>query len=110
MNRDKKSICLVCKEMATVGTPLLYRNMVIHSDRLIEGLESFEPTTLDPRTHRGLAHIRTLRINTEQSDEDLDERDEIIEALDNLLGAIPENAITRFEQVNAHAFLSLVTN
>jgi hypothetical protein len=95
-NLDKKSVCLVCKEMAFVTTPLLYRNMVIHTDCLNEDLES---TLLDPGAHRGLIHTRTLRVNTEYSDEYFDrlERNAIITALCALLKAIPENALTRFE-------------
>jgi hypothetical protein len=62
MNRDKKSICLVCKELAIVGTPLLYTDMVVYADHLNEDLVS---TLSVPGRHHGLAHIRTLRVATE---------------------------------------------
>jgi len=96
MNRDKKSICLVCKEMAIVGTPLLYRHVVI-DEQLNKDLES---TLSSPEAHHGLIHIRTLRINTRRFDDcDFDghERSPVITAIYSLLRAIPEDALTRFE-------------
>lgn len=98
MNRDKKSICLVCKEMAIVGTPLLYANMVVHADRLNSELMS---TVSASGTHYGLSHVRALRV---ESDYDLFGPDfkhpdisESTLALCTLLEAMPKNALTRFQ-------------
>ena len=79
-----------------MGTPLLYANMVVHTDRLNK---DFKSTLLDPGNHRGLAHIRTLRVNTEHVDEEFDyfEEGDITSAICSLLAAIPENALSRFE-------------
>jgi hypothetical protein len=96
MNRDKKSMCLVCKEMAVVVTPLLYANMVVHADHLNDDLLS---TLSSPERHNGLPHIRTLRIEDGRSWEDHNDPDtsDFTAALCSLLRAIPENALSRFE-------------
>lgn len=81
-----------------MGTPLLYQNMVVHSDRLNSELMS---TMSAPGTHYGLAHVRTLLVD---SDYDLYGPDykhpdisESTLALCTLLEAIPEDALTGFE-------------
>ena len=81
-----------------VGTPLLYRNMVVHTDRLNQDLISAISV---PGRHLGLAHVRTLLVD---SDYDLYGPDykhpdisESTLALCTLLEAIPEDALTGFE-------------
>jgi len=81
-----------------VGIPLLYTNMVVHSDRLNKDLMS---TLSVPGRHHGLAHVRTIRIDSEYScygqDYDRPGTSVITTALCSLLRAIPEHALTRFE-------------
>lgn len=91
-------MCLVCKEMAVVGTPLLYRNMVVHTDRLNQDLISAISV---PGRHLGCAHVRTLRIESKYSSygQDFDDPEKSVTtaALCRLLVAIPEHVLTRFE-------------
>jgi hypothetical protein len=93
MNRDKKSICLVCKEMAIVNTPLLYTNMVVNADRLNEDLV---PTQSVQLGHHGLHHVRTLSF-AKGSDRLQDFTPDEISSICSLLRAIPENALEYFE-------------
>lgn len=52
-NRDKKALCLVCKELSSlVAYPLLYRNMSISSARMGGAFKWL-------RDNRGLQEIRT---------------------------------------------------
>lgn len=55
-NRDKKSVCLACKDLKSVMTPLLYKDMSIrlHED----GKSGLSPHESD---HAGLEKIRSLR-------------------------------------------------
>jgi hypothetical protein len=79
-----------------VGTPLLYTNMVVHADRLGKDLES---TLFDQGNHRGLAHIRTLRIDSRNNWQSYYHpgASDTAAALCSLLQAIPPNKLTRFE-------------
>lgn len=97
MNCDKKSICLVCKEMAVVGIPLLYANMAVSIEAL---QESFASTLVEPETHHGLAHIRTLCIGGGNNGVERFHPSACdISILCHLISAIPENSLTHFRYV-----------
>lgn len=51
---DLRNLCLVCKEMRDVGTPLLYRDMVVNVDKLSSDFQQVIKTTKD---HSGLPHV-----------------------------------------------------
>jgi len=56
---DLKNLCLVCKEMQDVATPVLYKDMVVNVDKLNDDFQQVIKTAKD---HRGLPHVRTLRV------------------------------------------------
>jgi len=97
MNRDKKSLCLVCRELCIVGTPLLYKHMAVPIEALND---NFASTLSQPENHRGLSHVRTLCIgggtNAAQRFHP-SARD--ISVLCCLLSAIPQNILARFRYV-----------
>jgi len=84
--------------MAFVGNPLLYVNMVVHTDRLNEDLVSAISV---PARHQGLCQVRTLRIESEYSrygqNYDYFDRSESTLSLCSLLRVMSRNALTRFE-------------
>lgn len=92
---DLKNLCLVCREMRDVGTPLLYKDMVVNVDKLSSDFQQVIRTTKD---HRGLPHVRTLRVT---SDTDHNMREPLgfarYKAVSQLLSAIPTDTLTRFQ-------------
>lgn len=99
-NADKKNVCLTCKEMQVLVTPLLYKNIEIDVERLREDLF---PTLKEG--HPGLAQARTLRIVTEDPAEYAVLAGMTLQQAENvcrLLHAIPRHALTRFEYEQMH--------
>ena len=103
-NADKKNVCLACKEMQTVVTPMLYKHMEI-SDRHLAGVDF--RNTLKPG-HPGLPHARTLCIRSSIDNRDgrlrggfgsnlLVNANYEVDTICRLMFAIPKNSLTRFE-------------
>ena len=79
-----------------MGTPLLYTNMVVHVDRLNDLVTPLSR----PGDHRGLIHIRRVRVDTKYSDNGYHDEPKMIQKvldLCSLLSATPANALARFE-------------
>jgi hypothetical protein len=89
---DLKNLCLVCKEMRDVGTPLLYKDMVVNVNKLSGDFQQVIKTTKD---HSGLPHIRTLRVTSDTMREPLGFAR--YKAVSQLLSAIPPDTLTRFQ-------------
>jgi hypothetical protein len=88
-NADKKSICLVCKELQAVSTPLLYKYMEVFDDRLDSTLlRTFKPG------HHGLPHVRTLDIRNSGR---VAPEKMLVEMICRLLFELPRNSLSRFE-------------
>jgi hypothetical protein len=54
---NQRNLYLVYKELRDVGTPMLYKDMVLCVDNLDSDFEQVIKTT---KNHRGLPHIRTI--------------------------------------------------
>lgn len=92
LKADLKNLCLVCKEMRDVGTPLLYKDMVVSADRLNSDFQQVIKTTKD---HSGLPHVRTLRVTSDPMRDPLSFAR--YKAVSQLLSAMPTNTLTRFQ-------------
>ena len=57
LKTDQKNLCLVCKEIRDLATPILYRDMVIHVNKLSRDFQR-----VISKDHRGLPHVRTLLV------------------------------------------------
>jgi len=92
LKADLKNLCLVCKEMRDVGTPLLYKDMVVNVDKMNSDFQQVIKTTKD---HSGLPHVRTLRVTRD------DMRDPPpfarYRAVSQLLSAMPRDTLTHFQ-------------
>lgn len=99
--RDEKSICLVCKELQDVGTPYLYRDMVIASQLLdctYSGAFLDTINFLQARARR--VPIQTVRIiHYLVNDDNCGYSQRQVDAIVQLLSAIPENSLTHLECV-----------
>lgn len=89
---DLKNLCLVCKEMRDVGTPLLYKDMVVNVDKLSSDFQQVIKTTKD---HSGLPHVRTLCVTSDTMRDPLSFSR--YKAVSQLLSAIPPDTLTRFQ-------------
>lgn len=98
MNRDKKSFVLVCKEFSIVGTPVLYKHMVLHVDALEK--ENLVLTSLAANNLPSLAHIRTIHVRDDHYDGKWGWKSyRAIRKTCRLLSALPDNILTWFEYV-----------
>jgi len=93
-NEDKKSLCLANKALQQLVTPLLFKDMVISPKKLSEAFER----TLTAK-HPGMAHVRTIRVDTRTStlDKRLKFDNSKVSRLLRLVWAIPRDRLTRFE-------------
>jgi len=91
-NSDKKSVCLVCKELQGLVTPLLYRHMVVASRFVHDRYEE-----VFTASHSGLAHVKTLHVIKLESDDILRTWEELKTALTHILRKIPENTLKRLD-------------
>jgi hypothetical protein len=103
-NADKKNVCLTCKQMQTLMTPLLYRNMDVFAERLDQGFS----TTLN-EDHPGLSHVRSLRIRSLEprqfgSTSRYDENQLQTKIICRLLHTVPKHFLTRFEYDNTYTW------
>jgi hypothetical protein len=89
---DQKSLCLVCKEIRDVGTQTLYKEMVIHMDKLNDNLRQVIATT---EKYRGLPYVRSLRITGRSLGDSMSCSSS--KTLSELLSAIPRNILTHFQ-------------
>lgn len=94
LKADLKNLCLVSKEMRDVGTPLLYKNMVVNVDKLNSDFQRVIKTTKD---HSGLPHVRTLRVVSKNSGDFVTSRR--YKMLCQLISVFQKNVLTRFEYV-----------
>lgn len=92
LKADLKNLCLVCNETRDVATPLLYKNMVVSVDKLNSDFRQFIKTT---KNHRGLPHVRTVRVVSKNSGDFVSSRR--YKTLCQLISAIPRHVLTRFE-------------
>lgn len=92
LKADLKNLCLVCKEMHDVGTPLLYKNMVLSVDKLNSDFQQVIKTRKD---HSGLPHVRTLRVTSDPMRDTLSFAR--YRAVSQLLSAMPTDTLTRFQ-------------
>jgi predicted thioesterase len=94
-NEDKKSVCLVCKQMQTIATPYLYRNMEIACKFL--GQRYLDRIT---KARYGLQSVRTLRIvHSWTMKSSISNKRRVSNAIWSLLSAIPKNSLTQFVYV-----------
>lgn len=88
---DQRNLCLVCKKLYDVGTPLLYKDMVIPCNIY----NDFERTITTGKGHPGLPHVRTLRFGTDGDYNIM--YNHLYERLYILLLAIPKDTITQLQ-------------
>jgi hypothetical protein len=94
LKSDLKNLCLVCKEMRDVGTPILFKDMVLHVDKLSSDFRQVTKTT-KTEAHRGLPHVRTLRVVSKNSGDFVSSRR--YKMLCQLIAIMPRDILTRFE-------------
>jgi hypothetical protein len=88
---DQKNLCLVCRELRDVGTPILYNEMVFSVKKI---RSSFPQVIAATENHSGLPHVRTLRVAGKGWGELMDSNRYIL--LCQLLSAIPKDTLTSF--------------
>ena len=78
--------------MYDVGTPVLYKDMVIPVDKLNSDFQQVVATT---KEYRGLSHVRTLRVTSKDSEDYMSAP--CYEIISQLLSAIPTNSLAHFQ-------------
>jgi hypothetical protein len=91
LKADLKNLCLVCKEMRDVATPMLYKDMVVAVKKLDKNFR----TLITAEDHRGLPHVRTLAVVSRGWGERMSTPDH--EILFSLLCALPRDLLTHFQ-------------
>jgi hypothetical protein len=91
-NEDKKNVCLVCKQLQTIATSCLYRDMEIVCKFLgqhyLDRIKKARP---------GMRSVRTLRIVRPWTmGSSIPNKKKLLNAICSLLSAIPKNSLTRF--------------
>jgi hypothetical protein len=93
-NEDKKNLCLACKALNLLVTPLLYKDMAV-------GVSRLSPAFAGTLTvaHPGIPHVRTLQIRSGSNSLDhiLGLSHVNVATLIQLVSIIPQNALTRFQ-------------
>lgn len=89
-----KNLCLVCKEIRDVATPMLYRDMVLHVDKLNSDFRQVIKSA-KTKDHRGLPHIRKIHVVSKNSDVFVSSRR--YKMLCQLIAVLPRHVLTRFE-------------
>ena len=88
---DQKNLCLVCRELRDVGTPILYNDMVFSVKKIHSSFPQVIAATED---HGGLPHVRTLRVAGRGWGELMNSNRYVL--LCQLLSAIPKDSLTSF--------------
>jgi hypothetical protein len=92
LKADLKNLCLVCKEMRDVGTPVLYKDMVVHVNKLDKYFQQVIKTT---KSHHGLPHVRSLLIIDWGWENRMFSGD--CEILFQLLSTLPRDSLNHFQ-------------